>query len=252
MTSWIIKRTFNPHAAVNLFCFPYAGGSAAVFNTWRNHLPRFVNQYAIQLPGRDERFDEPMVRDPREVVAALYREMVPLLGEHYAIFGHSLGALLSFELIRKLRDNGHPEPVVYFPSGRHAPQLLHREPVIHALPEAQFIEELKKYGGTPQVLLEHPALMELYLPRLRADFQVSETYVYRCAPKLGCPIFAFGGLGEGNESQEDLQAWGEQTTGPFAHHSIRGNHFFMHSAEQEVVELIVRRLLAQPSVQAVV
>lgn len=242
MCGWLVKKAHNVDASFNLFCFPYAGGSAATFNSWRNFLPDWINLYAIQLPGREARHSEPFCESVINVVDGIYDEIQHKTKTPYAFFGHSLGALISFELIRKIRNNGLDEPLLYFPSGRHAPQLIGREPIIHDYPEAEFIQQLKDYNGTNQVLLENTELMRLFLPRLRSDFKISETYTYLEGEKLSCPIVAISGMDKGNESLEDLLAWENQTIGRFKSLLLPGDHFFLHMSERELTGKIISEI----------
>src|SRR5262249_19831262 len=173
---------------------------------------------------------------------AVATALLPPLGRPFAFFGHSMGALVSFELAQSLRRSHGLQPVCMFVSGRPAPHLPDREPAAHALPEPEFVERLRKMGGTPEEVLEHAELRELILPILRADFAVCETYTYDPADPLDCPISAFGGLEDPDVSRDDLDAWREHTRCSFQRRMFPGNHFFIHAAQQLVLHRVARDL----------
>lgn len=157
--------------ALQLFCFPYAGGSAQVFRPWQRHFSSQVSLWLAHLPGRGRRIAEPPFKSLKELVEVLADAIVPMLWENYAFWGHSLGALISFELARGLRRRSHALPGALFVSGRKAPQVPPSDPPTFDLPEEDFITELKRLNGTPRELLEDPETLKLFLPTIRADFQ---------------------------------------------------------------------------------
>jgi len=161
------------------------------------------------------------------LVEALAQALAPLLDRPFAFFGHSLGALVSFELARRIRRQYGVHPVRLFVSAGRAPQILHRGLPIHTLPDKEFLMELRRLNGTPSELLDHAELMELMLPLLRADFAVYETYQYSSEAPLNCPISAFGGLQDNKVSDSDLDAWRVQTSVSFSLRMFPGDHFFL-------------------------
>jgi medium-chain acyl-[acyl-carrier-protein] hydrolase len=160
----------------------------------------------------------------------------------FALFGHSLGAVLAFELARYLSSAGGPSPSHLIVSGHAAPQIPDERPPIYDLPDGGFIEKLREFGGTPEEVLGHRELMELLLPMLRADFQASETYVYRPGRKLACPVTALGGLRDNYVSRADLEAWAEQTSGEFSVGLFPGDHFYLNADEDQLLEVVAARL----------
>jgi medium-chain acyl-[acyl-carrier-protein] hydrolase len=159
----------------------------------------------------------------------------------FAFFGHSLGALISFELTRRLRRQKTPSPLQLFISGCRAPQIPNPDPPIHQLPDAEFIEELGRFNGTPQAVLDNPELMEVFLPLLRSDIGLWETYVYDHEAPLDCPISAFGGLADEEVSREELAAWRDQTRSSFSMQMFPGDHFFLNGKESNsLLEAISR------------
>lgn len=242
---WFPGYKSNPHALVRLFCFPYAGGGASIYHTWQRRLQRSVEVRPVQLPGREGRLAEKPFHRLPALVEALSGLLSGYLDKPFALFGHSMGAMVSFELARRLRREYGVQPSCLFVSARSAPQLPPRPTEeTYALPEQEFIEELRRLNGTPQAVFEHAELLRMILPLLRADFELSQTYRYEEGPPLDCPIVAFGGL-QDQTTREDLSGWSEQTTGPFALRMLLGDHFFLHTSQDLLLQSIARDLAEQ-------
>lgn len=240
--SWIIRFKSNPKARVRLFCFPYAGGGASAFSSWSESLPESVEVCCFNLPGRGSRLREPPIQRLEIMVQKMGQALVPYFDKPCAFFGHSMGALLCFELARLLRREQCPQPLHLFVSSRWAPQIPDPHPPLHNLPEAELVGELRRLNGTPVEILEHAELMELVLPVLRADFTVIETYRYAPEPPLTCPITAFGGLQDIEVGREHLAAWREQTAASFVLRLLPGDHFYLHRAHQPLLHLLAQEL----------
>ena len=172
------------------------------------------------------------------LVKAIATAILPYLDKPFAFFGHSMGGLVSFELARFMRREYSLEPVHLFISGRRAPQTKDAKPPIHDLPQAEFIQELRQLNGTPEAVLNNNELMELLVPILRADFAVLENYNYTPEAPLNCLISVFGGLQDREVELEKLEAWREQTCSSFALKMLTGDHFFIHSSQSLLPELI--------------
>jgi medium-chain acyl-[acyl-carrier-protein] hydrolase len=227
---------------MRLYCLPYAGGGAQIYRSYSDALPAEVEVCAVQLPGRERRFSEQPLESVDAIVDQLAPVLTPELDLPYCVFGHSLGALIGFELVRRLRNSGQPLPLRLFVSGHRAPHLPDPDPPIRHLPDAEFIEELRALNGTPQAAFESPELLELVLPTLRADFTAAETYAYRDDAPLACAITALGGSGDDMVSREALEGWRQHTTGPFEFHVLEGDHFFIHQRHPEVMRILSGRL----------
>ena len=243
--SWVKCSKPNPQACLRLFCFPYAGGWASSFRTWSDNtvfLPKKVEVCPVELPGRGTRLSEAPFTQMEPLVQALAQALLPYMDKPFAFFGHSMGGLVSFELTRFLRKKFGQIPVHLFVSGRRAPQLSATDPPIHALPEPAFLEELRRLNGTPEAVLENAELRQLLLPPLRADFAVIETYVYNAGLTLDCPITAFGGLQDREVSCDQLEAWRYQTSAFFSQHMLPGDHFFLHSAQPLLLQILSQKL----------
>ncbi len=238
--NWFISQKPNPKARLRLFCFPYAGGGTAVFRGWADRLPPEIEIRVAQLPGRETRLSEAPFTSIHRLAAALAEAFTS--DKPFAMFGHSMGAVVSFELARLLRDDHGLEPQQMIVSGCRAPQLNLTSKTTYDLPETEFIEELIALNSTLRDVMEHPELMQLILPSLRADFEAVQTYSYSPAPPLSCPLTAFGGLADPEVTREDLEGWGEQTRGDFKVRLLPGDHFFLHSSPAEFFQALSREL----------
>jgi len=245
--SWITCPFPNPQASLRLFCFPYAGGGALSFRGWGTQLPPAVEVCPIELPGRGMRLKEAPFTRLVPLVEAVVEALLPYLDKPFAFFGHSMGALISFEVARRLRRDQALNPVHLFVSGRRAPQWPDPDPPIHALPEAEFLGELRRLNGTPEAVLASRELMQLLLPVLRADFAVLETYRYEPASPLECPIAAFGGLQDPEVACETLEAWRQQTRSDFSLQMLPGDHFFLHTSQSLLWQALNHTLIPMTS-----
>lgn len=243
-STWLVVPRPNPEAKLRLFCFPYSGASAAIYLRWPESLPPNIEVCAVQLPGHGTRLAEPPFRRLPALVQATAQALLPYLDLPFAFFGHSMGALLSFELARHLRQQLRLSPQHLFASGHGAPQLPDRSPPMHQLPECEFVDRLRELNGTPEEVLAHDELRQLVIPILRADFAICETYVYRPEPPLPCPISAYGGLRDRYVSHEELVAWQQQTTGAFVVRMFPGDHFYLNAGRDQLLYALARELAA--------
>jgi medium-chain acyl-[acyl-carrier-protein] hydrolase len=173
-------------------------------------------------------------------VNVLEEELRPYLDMPFAFFGHSMGALIAFELARKLRRSRGPAPLRLFLSGRRAPHLPPSRRPIHHLPEAEFRQEVRLLEGTPEEVLSNEELMQILLPVLRADFAVCETYVYSAEEPLDMPLSVFGSTNDPEVNREELEAWRSQTTGSMTLRIFEGNHFFLHPMRLALTDAIAQ------------
>jgi medium-chain acyl-[acyl-carrier-protein] hydrolase len=239
---WIQITRPNPRAALRLFCFPYAGGAAAIYRAWPQLLPADVEICAVQPPGRERRLHEKPFTNLLTLVEAAGPALLPYMDRPFAFFGHSMGAWISFELSRYLRRKNQPKPLRLFASGCPAPHIKNRSAITHNLPDDEFIKELRHLKGTPKEALDHPGLMELMLPLLRADFSVTGTYAFAEDEPLDIPITVFGGTEDDHITQPDLEAWRNHTARAFALHLLPGDHFFIHTAQDKLINLLSREV----------
>jgi medium-chain acyl-[acyl-carrier-protein] hydrolase len=239
---WVIRPRPDPSARLRLFCLPYAGGGASAYRTWPAHLPRDIEVAALQLPGREERLREPPFQDAAALAARLVHALQPWLDRPFALFGHSMGALVAFELARALRRAGGPAPVHLLVSARCGPRRRHRLPPVHRMTDADLVAQLRRLGKTPEEVLRDPELMRLVFPLFRADLTLCETYAYAPDEPLACPISAFGGALDEFVLREDLLAWSAETRGAFRARMFPGGHFFIHDAAPRLLQAIAEDL----------
>ena len=237
ISPWIVTpRSLN--SGMRLICFPYAGGGASVFRSWGDsEFLADVEVCAVQLPGRESRITEPPVGDLRRLVHMLCEALEPYLDRPFVFFGHSIGALVSFELARELRRIRGIAPNHLFVSGCPAPHLPDSERICD-LHDDEFLERVSRFNGTPPEVFNHSELMQLMLPALRADFSLRDRYVYREEPPLDCPIIAFGGMSDQHVNGVVLGSWRQHTRERFQLWLFQGDHFFVRSAQEPLLEIL--------------
>jgi medium-chain acyl-[acyl-carrier-protein] hydrolase len=243
--AWFRCLLPRPEARLRLFCFPYAGGGSLVFNHWYKELTAAVEVWSLQLPGREQRISEPPLDRLEPLLDTISHILKEVTDKPFAFFGHSLGAIVCFELARELYRQNRPLPRYLFVSGCRAPHLPDPHPPIHQLPLGEFIEELRQYNGTPALLLENDELMALFGPVLQADFAIFETYRHLPGEPLPCPISAFGGYADNKVDVAAIPPWREQTSAEFTLRMLPGDHFFLHQQRHNLLAAIsddLRRL----------
>jgi medium-chain acyl-[acyl-carrier-protein] hydrolase len=230
---WVRRGQSSPNSTSRLFCFPYAGGGASIFDQWGGHFSDEMEVVAVQLPGREERFKEAPFTEMSKVEKAIASGISPFLEKSFAFFGHSMGGLLAFELAHEIRQSGK-EPFHLFVSACVAPHLRRKSRLHHDLPRSQFPRELRHLDGMAEELLNLPECL---------DLQMVDEYQCRQRPPLSCPITAFYGTEDKLANKLDMQEWRGYTSGSFGLCAIPGDHFFLKSATDILLELISRRIL---------
>jgi surfactin synthase thioesterase subunit len=240
---WFLFPRPNPSAALRLFCFHYSGGSAQVFHGWPERLPPNVEIAAIQLPGRGHRLSEPHIRRLAPLSRIVAQELLPYLDKPFVFFGHSLGALLSFETTRSLRRENRSLPAHLFVSATEAPHRRIPEESLSSLPKSEVVKKLREFNGTPIEVLQNDELLDLMLPTIRADFELCETYEYHHEPLLECPMTIYGGLDDQTVEAERLAAWREMTVGACEIRRFRGGHFYINTSRVTFLQTFAGDLL---------
>lgn len=238
---WFWAGWPRPAAEVRLVCIPYAGGAASVFRAWPHLAPPDVEVRPVELPGRGARMDEePFLRMP-SLVHAMADALEPLLDRPFALFGHSMGGLVAFELTRLLRRRGWPAPCHLFLSATRAPSAPRAFPLLHQASDAVLKEKVRAFDGTPPEALADDELMALVLPLIRADLAVLETYEYREEPPLDVPSTVFAGIHDQTVRFSELDRWRQ--------HLVRsqlrllpGGHFFVNDRAPDLMGLVVAQL----------
>jgi surfactin synthase thioesterase subunit len=231
-----------PGARQRLFCFPFAGAGASMFREWPGILPKGIHVVGIQLPGRENRIGEPPLRHLRSAAKTIATVLSRYRDLPFALFGHSVGALLVFEVARELRNSFSCAPIQVFLSGCGAPGSAKRNAPIHRLPDNLFVQELRRLGGTPEAILGNDEVMQLMLPMLRADFELSETHQYEEQAPLECPITVLGGLQDAEVRNSDLRGWQSETHASFNIRMFPGDHYFIRSCRTPVLRTIAGQL----------
>ena len=237
---WFGRTLDNADGRLLLFCFPPVGGGSMFFRSWLNSRPQRIAICPVQLPGREYRIME----QPFERLEPLVQKLVEVIPHErpFALFGHSMGALISFEVARGLRKQGLPGPQHMFVSAKAAPQLP-RKPPRYCLPDHEFVEALRLLGGTSETVLNDVGLLRDFLPMLRADFAVIDTYEYVQEEPLDCPIHAFGGREDREVSCDQLLPWRTQTRAEFSSRIFPGSHFYIQTAWGKLLEDISNALV---------
>lgn len=242
-TPWFPPTTLAAPSR-RLFCVPFAGGGIGVYSGWQAAMPPGTEVLPIQLPGRERRLRERPYASMRALVADLFPAMLPKLDVPFAIFGHSMGAAIAFELALAATQAGKA-PAHLFLSARRAPGSPPTHPPLFALPEELLLRETERlYGPLPAVLREHPGLLATFLPTMRADMQLLDTWIPPEGTPLACPVTVLGGDADLAVPPPLLQPWRSITTGPFEHLVLPGNHFSYVREQPLARDLVAERLAA--------
>jgi medium-chain acyl-[acyl-carrier-protein] hydrolase len=236
---WIFPQP-SPQAKLILLAAPYAGGGASVFHTWPSDLPG-IELAALRLPGREQLLSEPPLRCLSDVVDAVVPEAAGFLDRTYVLFGHSLGALIAFQIARELRRRYAAPPALLMVSACQAPQVLRLRRTFD-LPDRELVRTLSDPHRAPVTegssFAESPELVELMLPTIRADLEVAQTYEFQPESPLPCPIVAFCGTRGDEVLPSQMQPWADQAAGGFRLHLIDGGHLFLIDRRPQLLELI--------------
>lgn len=239
---WLPQSLLQTDASMRLFCLPYAGAGAGAYRAWSHEVPRDLQLCPVQLPGRENRIRERPVDDAPTLVRQILDGIRPFLDRPFVIFGHSMGALLGYELARELRRQGLPQPKHLFLAAHRAPHLPGEHPYVHDLTYDKFIAEMRRLEGTPEEVLAHRELMDLVAPILRADFKLCETYSYVPGDPLDIPLSIFGGLTDPKVDERVLAPWREHTTAAMTLRMFAGGHLFLQQERPRLVTSILEDL----------
>lgn len=239
---WLIRTPVEGGAALRLFCFHCAGGAATEFSAWPSSLPGGIEVLPVQLPGRENRFVEPPLEDLDRLVSLVVDGIGGKLRPPFAFLGHCFGALLAFEVTRRLRRLGMPGPAHLVVAGHPAPHIRQRSPRIGHLDDAALVGELRRLKGTSEAVLTHPELLELLLPPMRGDYRAAEAYHYTDGPPFACPILALGGTEDPDTNADELAAWASHTTAGCEVRIVEGDHYFVARQAPAVTALVVEAL----------
>ncbi|MDT0265789.1 alpha/beta fold hydrolase [Streptomyces sp. DSM 44915] len=239
---WLRRYHPAPHAPVRLVCFPHAGGSASFYHPVSAALTGDCDVVALQYPGRQDRRHEPNLTDLGELADHITPRVAPLFDRPVVFFGHSMGAILAFEVARRLRESGGHTPATLFASGRRAPSTRRAENV-HQRDDDGIVAEMKMMSGTDAKVLGDEELLRMVLPALRADYTAIETY-HPVRAAVDCPITALVGDADPKTTTEEAEAWRAHTTGAFQLHVFPGGHFYLSPRGAEVIAVVKEALRA--------
>lgn len=229
--------------SARLFCFPFAGGGPSSYRTLAQLLPQQIQLCAVHLPGRETRIQLPLLHSLDQLTPLLIEKLLPHFDRPFAFYGHSMGAVIAFALCRELQKQNLPLPKVLFAAARKAPHLPIRGKTLHKLPDNELIEELLRYQATPNAVFENEELRRIFLPIIRADFSLGETFI--CEPQQPLPlaITVFGGSSDKIVTEEELHAWELHTEGSFSLRMLEDGHFFSKESFAEIAKVASQMLL---------
>ena len=248
---WFLVPQPQPLAQKKLFCLHYAGAGASAYRLWPRALPPAIEVLLVQMPGRESRrteplevYFEPVAEQIANVISEQLDNSLDANGNHlpFAVFGHSMGAMMAYEVTCRLIEK-EKIPEHLFVSAFRAPHLPPPDDPIHQLPNDEMVDVMQtRYGGIPKIILETPDVLELFLPVMRADMQMIETYSYETKPALNIPISAFGGRIDKRVKESDLKDWEQHTTKEFKLQMFPGGHFYLQDRVNDLTRIISRSL----------
>jgi len=241
-SSWFFNPQPRPDASVRLFCFPYAGSGASVYHSWPGAFGNDVEVLGVQPPGRETRIQEPAFLDALELARAATDAIVDRIDRPFAFFGHSMGALIAFEVARELRRRDVELPAFLSVSSKNAPRLGNVHGPISHLPEEEFLDAVRENYRPPEEAWQIPELLEFLLPILRADLTVCDRYRYTADAPLDTPIRSLGGESDPGCFENGIVAWREETTEDFAWQVFEGGHFYIEEHLETIQALIAQDL----------
>lgn len=239
---WLRGQESDWQAPVRLVCFHHAGGGASSFNSWRRQLPDDIGLLRAQLPGREDHPIKEICTHHAELVPDLVEQFDRLLNDErpYVLYGHSLGAIVVFELLREFRRQGKPMPAGVFISGRRAPHLPLSHPELCHLPDDDLVHYLTIMGGTVGNILQQPKWRAHLFPTIRADLKVSDLYQYYPEPELDCTLTVFGGDNDQTVHQSEWEQWSQHFSTTIQNRPLSGKHFFDSEGTAELIQEITQ------------
>lgn len=238
-TKWVVDDGLGGSSGAHrqLFCFPHAGGGPAFFRSWRDQLAPEIAVRRVLLPGREWRLEEPPFRHICELLGPLCAALEPHLDQPYALFGHSMGAIVAYEVARWFSRSPQRGPRCLIVSGRRAPGLASSH-LLSGLPDDEFVAEVGRLNGIPPQVLGESGLLEMVLPALRADFELAENYQPLPGGRLDCPVVAYLGTDDPEVDSDGMLRWREVTTGEFSLRAFRGDHFYLKEGRPDVLSAV--------------
>ena len=242
-TSWISNYQTKEGSSIRLFCFHHSGGGAVFYREWNKLLPQDVEVVPVQLPGRWERFSEAPMKDMKVLIPQLYEGLKAFLDKPYAILGNSLGALVAYELARELRRRKAATPLGLFMVARTAPHSPLGRNAFYTLPDMDLLQRMNElYGGVPDSLFTDPDQREIWLPLMRADLQLYETYQYQPEEPFSFPIHVFFGNADPTIKNCTVESWALHSSDEISINGLEGGHFFIETSKAQFFSLLSEKL----------
>ena len=220
-----------------IFCFPHSGGGSSIYSGWKNSCPPGIKICSVVLPGRDGRLEEPLYSDMDNLISDLLPAVSPYFNRPYVFFGHSFGSFVAFALTKALLSEGYQNPQHLFVSASRAPHIGEQEPLVHLMSDSDLTAALSALDGLPTAFLSSPELLKLFLPVIRADLSISETYLTK-QERIPISITAFGSEEDPRVSVQNLRLWEEMTSEEFNCGMFSGGHFYLKHHETHIVERV--------------
>ncbi|WP_034263748.1 thioesterase II family protein [Actinospica robiniae] len=235
-------RVLRPVARprLRLVCLPHAGGTASFFQPWAELMPPDVELLAVRYPGRHDRYGDPFAESMEQLADPVAAALEPLLDRPIALFGHSMGATVGYEVAVRLEAAGRP-PVRLFVSSRRAPHLPFEENLAD-LPDDDLVAEVRKLGGVDDGLLDLPEMRAIALPSLRADYRLVTAYCPAEPVKTSVPVVAYTGLADPGCTLDEARAWAELSLGGFELRVFPGDHFYLVPERETLLAHLFSRL----------
>lgn len=235
-SKWFVTPKANPDAKLRLHCFPYSAGNASTYTSWVEHLSEDIELVAIQPPGRARRMGEAAYTSMADLIAGLCAEIEPWLDKPYVIFGHSLGSRVGFELIHQALQRQWRMPEHFIASGSNAPHICRKHKRIYQLEQAEFIAGLKQFSPTTATeIFDNENLLKLFMPMMRADFTIADTYFREVGEPLDIPVSVFCGSTDTDAPEHEMSTWQAHFTQPLNCDVFEGGHFFIEDNSEAVV-----------------
>jgi len=225
---------------LNLVCFPYAGGSSAIFNNWARYMGERYNIFPVSLPGRGSRIRERPFENWADLLDDVLKQLEPILPEPFVLFGHSFGGRAAYETMQRLGSSTNAKAFIV--SGCRIPSYRQNRPLMHLLSDRDFKHAIKTMKGTPQAILENDDFMKLMLPTVRADMMLSETWHEFHDAKISTPLHVILGRDDAIESRASVAGWGVCTSAGFSHHDVPGGHFNLDDDTRGYTQVIEKIL----------